>query len=384
MIPSERSHLFVAATTHPGMTGKSNEDRYSISAFRIDDEGNTPAVFAIIADGIGGHKAGEIAAEIAIDTISHFISESDGSEPQETLEYAIIQAGDAIQKQSIKEISQQGMGSTCACAWIIDDQLYTASVGDSRIYLLRNGNIQQLSIDHTWVQEALDHGIIKPEQARNHPRSHIIRRYLGSKSTVVPDLRLKLSSNESDAQALANQGMRLLPGDILLLCSDGLSDLVEDDEFKEALNSSEMSAALSSLVDMANKRGGHDNITIVTLKVPAPNEIPNVKIQSDTLPIQKTKPWLTCTIIGIVVIFIFLIAALAFWLLNRPESTPNSTTLPSVSSPVVTLTLTAAETNPTGTLNPSLTPIRATLTPWPTNPPENQDADAFTPTLEGY
>ena len=211
MIPSERSHLFVAAITHPGMTGKSNEDRYSVSAFRLDDEYSTPVVFAIVADGIGGHKAGEIAAEIAVNTISYFISESDGSEPEETLEYAIIQAGDAIQKQSLKDITQQGMGSTCACAWIIDDRLYTASVGDSRIYLLRNEGIRQITIDHTWVQEALDHGIIKPEQARNHPRSHIIRRYLGSKSTVVPDLRLKLSPEENEAQTLANQGTAAFP-----------------------------------------------------------------------------------------------------------------------------------------------------------------------------
>lgn len=383
MIPSERSHLFVAVITHPGMTGKVNEDRYSVSAFRLEDEGSTPAVFAIVADGIGGHKAGEIAAEIAVNTISHSISESDGSEPQDTLEYAVIQAGDAIQKQSVKDLTQQGMGSTCVCAWVIYDRLYTTSVGDSRIYLLRNGNIHQITIDHTWVQEALDHGIIKPEQARNHPRSHIIRRYLGSKSTVVPDSRLKLNPEETDVQALANQGMQLFPGDQLLLCSDGLSDLVEDHEIREALKLPEMSVAISSLVDLANERGGHDNITIVALKVPAPNETPNIEIHQDT-PLQKsTLPWLTCVIIGIAVIFIFIIAALAFWLLNRPEISPNPTLLPDTSPPAV-FTLTAVEINPTETPIPSITPITATITPWPTNPPENQEADFPTPTLEGF
>ena len=256
MIPSERSHLFVAATTHPGMTGKVNEDRYSVSAFRLEDENNTSAVFAIVADGIGGHKAGEIAAEIAVNTISHIISESDGLDPKTTLEYAIIQAGEAIQKQSLKDASQQGMGSTCACAWVIDDQLYTASVGDSRIYLLRGNHIWQISIDHTWVQEALDHGIIKPEQARNHPRSHIIRRYLGSKNSVVPDMRLKLSPEENDEQAIANQGLKLVPGDQLLLCSDGLSDLVEDKEIQETLVGQDLSEATASLIDLANERGG--------------------------------------------------------------------------------------------------------------------------------
>ncbi len=384
MIPSERSHLFVAATTHPGMTGKSNEDRYSISAFRLDDVGSTPAVFAIVADGIGGHKAGEIAAEIAVNTISQSISESDGSEPQATLEYAIIQAGDAIQKQSIKEVTQQGMGSTCACAWIIDDRLYTASVGDSRIYLLRNGNIQQISIDHTWVQEALNHGIIKPEQARNHPRSHIIRRYLGSKNAVVPDLRLKLSPEETDLLALANQGLQLFPGDLLLLCSDGLSDLVEDDEIKEVLNSPEMSAAIASLTDLANERGGHDNITLVALKVPTPDETPNNIIQPDLTSQKNRLPWLTCAIIGVGIIFILVIAALAFWLFNRPEGTPNPTSLPGASTPAETFTVTVDDVFPTETPIPSMTPFQATLTPWPTNPPENQGADLPSPTVDGF
>lgn len=384
MIPSERSHLFVAAITHPGMTGKSNEDRYSISAFRLEDETSTPAVFAIVADGIGGHKAGEIAAEIAVNIISHSILESDATQPQETLEYAVIQAGDAIQKQSLKDVSQQGMGSTCACAWIIDERLYTTSVGDSRIYLLRDGGIRQITIDHTWVQEALDHGIIKPDQARNHPRSHIIRRYLGSKSTVVPDLRIKLDPEETDLQALANQGMGLLPGDQILLCSDGLSDLVEDEEISEVLKSQEMSAAMSSLVDMANERGGHDNITIVALKVPEPDETPSDAIPQDVVPQKNALPRLTCAIIGIAIIFVLLITALAIWLLNKPENKSNPTSLPDISNPMSTLTVTADEVFPTETPIPSMTPIQVTLTPWPTNPPENPESEALTPTLEGF
>ena len=383
MIPSERSHLFVAAITHAGMTGKSNEDRYSISAFRLEDEGNTPAVFAIVADGIGGHKAGEIAAEIAVDTISHAILESDGTEPKETLEYAVIQAGDAVQKQSLKDESQHGMGSTCACAWIIDDRLYTASVGDSRIYLLRDGGIQQITVDHTWVQEALDHGIIKPEQARNHPRSHIIRRYLGSKSAVVPDLRLKLDPEETAVQALSNQGFRLLPGDQLLICSDGLSDLVEDHEIRETLQSEEMSAAISSLVDLANKRGGHDNITIVALKVPTPDETPNGVIPAEVTSQKSALPCLTCAIIGIAVVLIVVIAALAFWLFNRAEGEDNPVQLPE-SPPAATFTWIPDEVFPTETPIPSLPPARATLTAWPTNPPEDQNMDTPTPTSDGF
>jgi protein phosphatase len=377
------------------MTGKSNEDRYSVSAFRLEDDDYTPSVFAIVADGIGGHRAGEIAAEIAVNTISHSISASTGSAPQETLEYAIIEAGKAIQSQSSKDDEKRGMGSTCACVWVIGDRLYTASVGDSRIYLLRNGDIRQITIDHTWVQEALEHGIIKPEQARNHPRSHIIRRYLGSKTTVVPDLRLKLSADEEDEQALANQGMQLLPGDQLLLCSDGLSDLVEETEMRTILDEHEMQAALSELVDLANERGGHDNITILALKMPASSDEQSFSLPS--MPQQAALPWLTCTIVTIFAILIVTLGVAAVWYSTRPAPTPTPTPTPTLvtETPFPTRANTATVTPeeilptetetvlPTQTPLPSETPVPATLTPWPTNPPSDTDgAEGVTPTAE--
>jgi protein phosphatase len=365
------------------MSGKSNEDRYSVSAFRLDDEGSTPSVFAIIADGVGGHKAGEIAAEIAVNDISHAVAESDGTEPQKTLEYAIIKAGEAIQKQSLKNVSQQGMGSTCACVWIIDHRLYTASVGDSRIYLIREGDIQQISVDHTWVQEALDHGIIKPEQARNHPRSHIIRRYLGSKTAVVPDIRLKLNPDETDAQSIANQGMQLYPGDQLLLCSDGLSDLVEDSEIREAVLNSEMSDASSALINLANERGGHDNITIIALKVPAPDETPIVEIQAQPKAWQSAIPWLTCATVGGVTILIIALIAFGIWIFTRSDESPSLTPSPEIDLPTLTLTLTPVEISPSNTPAPSATPVPPTLTPWPTNSSQNQE-EIPSPTLDGF
>ena len=362
------------------MTGKSNEDRYAISAYRLDNDGNTPAVFAIVADGVGGHKAGEIAAEIAVNTISHAIAVSDGINPQETLENAIIQAGNAIQKQSTKDESQRGMGSTCACVWVIGTQLYTASIGDSRIYLVRDGLIQQTTIDHTWVQEALDHGIIKPEQARNHPRSHIIRRYLGSKNAVNPDLRLKLSPEENDDSALANQGMQLLPGDRLLLCSDGLSDLVEDHEIRDTLVNSDLSTALATLVDIANKRGGHDNITILGLSVPAPDESPEKTIRLEHKPRPTLFPWMTCVVIGLLALAILLLGLASIWFFNRAGAQPTPTSALDTTLPTVTFMITPitpTEIVPTNTPIPSETPIQPTLTPWPTNPPDSQAVDGF-------
>lgn len=158
------------------------------------------------------------------------------------------------------------MGTTCACCWVIGDQLYTAAVGDSRLYLIRNGKIQQISTDHTWVQEALDLGILTQSQALSHPNMHIIRRFLGSEEPPEVDLRLRLHPEENAAQSIANQGLILNPGDQILLCTDGLTDLVTEVEILAALRNTSSQAALDRLIDLANQRGGHDNITAVLLQ----------------------------------------------------------------------------------------------------------------------
>jgi len=265
MIVTEEKHLEVAAHSHAGMSGKNNEDRFGVFHYRRNASDDTPAVLAVVADGIGGHRAGEIAARLAVETISQAVGNSDAREPVKILTDAIIQAGELIREQAEGDQDQKGMGATCACVWVVGDKLYTATVGDSRIYLIRDEKISQISTDHTWVQEALDHGALTPEQARNHPNVHVIRRYLGSPQPVVPDVRLRLDIEEDDAQAEANQGARLQPTDRLLLCSDGLTDLVKDHEILAALQTNQLEAAVQYLINLANHRGGHDNITIIAL-----------------------------------------------------------------------------------------------------------------------
>ena len=117
MIPVDRSHLFVAADSHPGMSGKNNEDRYAVSAFRFSEENPLPVLFAVLADGIGGHKAGEVAAETAVEVISQGVAGSDATHPLSTLTEAIIQASQTILGLSEADQQQKGMGSTCACSW---------------------------------------------------------------------------------------------------------------------------------------------------------------------------------------------------------------------------------------------------------------------------
>jgi len=137
-------------------------------------------LLTVVADGIGGHKAGEIASRIAVETIINAVAESDMSDPQWILKSAFLEANHSITSEAAEDDERKGMGSTVACALIIDTALYIATLGDSRIYLIRDNIIRQLNVDHTWVQEALDVGVINSEEARSHPRRHLIRSYLGS------------------------------------------------------------------------------------------------------------------------------------------------------------------------------------------------------------
>jgi len=269
MIRSTLAHLQVAAISHAGMSGKNNEDRYSVSSFQLSKDDSRPAIFAVVADGIGGHRAGEVAAELAVNYITAGVAESNAKKPAYILETAIQNASQSIASHSAGKEDQDGMGSTCACVWVIENRLYTAYVGDSRIYLLRGRHIQRLTIDHTWVQEAYEKGIITAEQMHDHPNLHVIRRHLGGVKLPEIDFRLRIDDSETNEESENNQGFHLAPGDTILLCSDGLTDLVWDDEILKTIRSKrDMRLAADALINLANERGGHDNITVVIMSMP--------------------------------------------------------------------------------------------------------------------
>ncbi|HSK66894.1 MAG TPA: PP2C family serine/threonine-protein phosphatase [Anaerolineales bacterium] len=362
MIRVSRAHLNVDAQSHAGMAGKNNEDRYAVASFVLDQRDRTPVLFAVLADGIGGHRAGEVAAELTVNHMMQAVAKSDGRHIRDTIEDAVVEASDAIAAHAETNENLKGMGATCATAWIVGDKLYTAYVGDSRIYLIRGGRIQQLTVDHSWVQEAIDKGILTPEAARQHPNVHVIRRYLGSPTPPDPDFRLKLFNDEGDRHAENNQGLQLLPSDILLLCSDGLTDLLWNDEILEVIRSKPtLKEASRALIELANSRGGHDNITVVLISVP-----PNFK-----LVIRKNVNWLPWIIGGIAgaLLLLGVASVFALGLLTRngnPTLTPTITLTPTLTeTPLVTATA-----PPTMTILPTLSlPIAPTYTPWPTNTP---------------
>src|SRR5512138_3835032 len=330
MIRIARSHLNVEAQTHAGMTGKNNEDRYAVASFVLDKDDRMPVLLAVLSDGIGGHRAGEVAAELAVNHMMQAVAHSDGRDTRKTIAEAVKEASEAIAAHSAANQNLKGMGATCATAWIIGDKLHTASVGDSRIYLMRGGRIQQLTVDHTWVQEAIEKGIITPEAARDHPNVHVIRRYLGSPTPPETDFRLKLFNDEGDQNAENNQGLQLLPNDTLLLCSDGLTDLVWNDEILEIVRSkSSLKEAARALIELANSRGGHDNITVVLISVPSDFK----------LVIGKKVNWLPWIIGGAIagIVALALVAVLTLSVLRLTADPTPTPTLTATVTPTATV-----------------------------------------------
>jgi protein phosphatase len=211
------------------------------------------------------------------------------------------------------------------------------------------------------VQEAIEKGILTPELAREHPNVHVIRRYLGSPEPPEPDFRLKFFDGEGDLQAEENQGVQLLPDDVLLLCSDGLTDLVWNDEILETVRTRDnIKEASRALIDLANSRGGHDNITVVLVSAPSDFKIVVKK--------NRKIDWLPWVIGGIAgVVFVLLAGSiLAFSMLGKitATSTPTITPFPTATgTPLPTLT-----SSPAATASPTMNlPIAPTYTPWPTN-----------------
>jgi PPM family protein phosphatase len=368
MINSDKEHFITITASHAGMTGKTNEDRVMVTHFWLDNQKRRPSVLAVLCDGIGGHRAGEVAAEIGVQTITETIAEGDPKRPLRTFEAAVQHANQAIFSASTSESGRQGMGTTCACAWLVEGRLYTMNLGDSRIYLLRDELIIQVTTDHTWIQEAIDAGILSDSAQKGHPNAHVIRRYLGSAKPPEPDFRLWFYEGEGNAEAEANQGLELLPGDILLLCSDGLTDLVADEEIQEVVQSLPLDQIPDRLISLANTRGGHDNITLVLLRYPGDS------------PKKRRVGRKKRIVLGCLVVLAFigvLMTALFFGVRWRRETRDGTIQIsPSASTPHKEDPLfpNLDETpmpSPTRALTldepPQGTPSTATRTPWPTN-----------------
>ncbi len=255
-----------AARTDTGIVRSGNEDNYLMLADR--------GVF-IVADGMGGHAAGEVASEMAVRIVSRELGTLRGltdDQAGERMRHAVIEANSAIFDRTLTEHDKRGMGTTTTALILLPQRYILGQVGDSRAYLLRDDHFLQITKDHSYVQEQVDLGLLTPEQARVHPYSNVITRCIGANAEVVPDLYFG----------------HLRAGDILLLASDGLTGMLEDEQLAAILRSEGGPQQwVDRLINEANRRGGLDNITAIIIRIEP--DIP-ADITSPSVPAAPRTP----------------------------------------------------------------------------------------------
>lgn len=244
--------------TDVGLKREHNEDHILVSPEH--------GLYAV-ADGMGGHAAGEVASRAAIETLDDFVlrasAEKDfewpfGSRPTYTHEQNILHNAAMLANRQVCAMAEEnrsygGMGTTLAVLYIPDELVHVCHVGDSRVYLYRNGELEPLTQDHSWVNEQVQRNIISEEEARQHRWRNVITRALGNRETV-----------EVDMMTVEPQ-----PEDIFLLCSDGLTGMLEDDQIADclAMRGHQPEAACAELVRLSNEAGGFDNISVVVVRI---------------------------------------------------------------------------------------------------------------------
>ena len=234
------------AMTDIGQKRQLNQDFIYLSETPI---GNLPNVF-IVADGMGGHNAGDYASRYAVETVVEEIGSSFEKNPVRILGRAIDKANALIRERAREDAAYNGMGTTMVIATCIGRYLEVANVGDSRLYVVNNG-IRQITRDHSLVEEMVRMGGIDRAAARNHPDKNIITRAIGANDTVEADFFT----------------VELTAGDIVLLCSDGLTNMLEDEEIREILSGpGELAQKAQRLIEAANAHGGKDNIAIILIE----------------------------------------------------------------------------------------------------------------------
>jgi serine/threonine protein phosphatase PrpC len=243
--------------TDVGRRRKGNEDSHFV---------NPEERLFVVADGMGGHAAGEIASRVAVDAINDFICLTGGdkdvtwpfdydstlSHGGNRLKTAIHHANQRVTETTQESAEYEGMATTVVAVLVENNAANIAHVGDSRVYLMRRGELSQLTSDHSWVNEQIKNGVISPDQARTHPLRNVVTRALGGKAELVVDVRTLTAE----------------PEDALLLCSDGLTTMLPDEEIEACLARClpDLERATKELVQAANEHGGEDNITVLVIR----------------------------------------------------------------------------------------------------------------------
>lgn len=238
-----------AAITHPGLVREGNEDAFLVW---------TDSHLAVVADGMGGHSGGEVASAIAVESIRDVLvtqgTASDAEHGRDLLFLAVETAHRRINELSDRQVQLRGMGTTLVVMWVLGKQALVVHVGDSRLYRLRDGQLDQVTGDHSLAQELKNRGILDTQGMQTFPNKHILTQALGGKSVVTPDASV----------------LDILPGDRFVLCSDGLSDFVDRKLVSAFLGTpSKPDVQARTLVEAALANGGKDNVTVVVVHAEA-------------------------------------------------------------------------------------------------------------------
>jgi len=243
--------MIFSGKTDKGRLRPNNED-----AFFMPENLEEPLIF-IVADGMGGHNGGEVASQIAVEEISSYIYRNkekfnEEEEIKKIIKEAICHANSKILEKASSDIECSGMGTTSTLAVVFCNKLYIGHIGDCRLYLIRGKNITQVTKDHSLVWELMEQGKINFEEMKVHPMKHIITKALGIQDRPEPDILTLFLEKD----------------DIIIICSDGLTAMLSDMEIKDiALKYKNPETISQILVDLANDRGGYDNVTVVTILV---------------------------------------------------------------------------------------------------------------------
>ena len=345
-------YLTVGRLTDRGRVRERNED------FVGGPEGIPPEKLKqkgrlyVVADGMGGHPGGQRAAQLAVERVIQEYYRDPSLDIPGSLERAIKLANAEIYSEAARNPAYKGMGSTIVAAVVRGDDLYVANVGDSRAYLVRGSSIQQITRDHSWIAEALRAGTITPEQALSHPNRGVVTRSLGA----GPDVQVDRFHR------------KIRPGDVVLLCSDGLTNVVSDADIQKVVTRERPQRAANKLIAMANQAGGPDNIAAIVIGVQrAPAAAPAL--------VRRRRRQLSLAPLFGGIVALALVLGVMFVLGLPFGGQPTPTPLPPSPTEVLAKEVIATDTptpttpppSPTSTVAPTNTPT-ATPEPSPTTP----------------
>jgi len=248
-----RPGVELASMSDIGCQRENNEDHYAYWEPTSEEEFAQKGRLAVVADGMGGHEGGQEASRIAVAAIQEVFSTTSGADPQALLERGFRLAHERILDYAAQHPELHGMGTTATAVALVQDQLYYAHIGDSRLYLMSGSDLSRVTRDHSYVGRLVENGVISSEEAETHPQRHILTAALGAGVEPVPEI--------------PQHAITLRKGDVLLLCTDGLWGMLSDSEIQKAIASASLPEACQALIEQAKDRGAPDNITVQLVRI---------------------------------------------------------------------------------------------------------------------